>query len=351
MPIVVIEGADGTGKTTLAEHLVRYETRRPCQILHATYADDQFAHDLQLLVHAVRLHLDGYLVILDRHWIGADVYNRVYRGHAKGTPWVRRMDSVLRRYGALYVLATPAPEQVEQEFNKLVTERQEMYSDKMGAVAEIFYNLAYGAQVPLVTLPDESYVEQAARLGWWTARGDVVIYNRYRTTPKDGAADVLTRLKVHTQYVEQHAEAWSSVGDNLTGLPGHSLTGFPNQPTTLLVGDQINPNDPRVSKEFAWPFVSDAGSSLYLAAAIHKAELDEATLAYVNAHRADGEVEPALPALCLLNRRVIALGTRAADTLRSVGVTGFVQIPHPQWARRFDHHGGSYHLILRGAVQ
>ena len=94
--IVVLEGANAAGKTTLARHLVeRYGAR----YLHSRPTRDPWRRHVAMLRRAVALS-ERHLVVLDRHWLSEQVYGRVFGSPAYDLG-ARCLDRVLRRYGAL----------------------------------------------------------------------------------------------------------------------------------------------------------------------------------------------------------------------------------------------------------
>jgi hypothetical protein len=102
--IVVLEGADASGKTTLARHLVdRYGAR----YLHSTRRREVWRWHLGALRWAVR-ESASRLVVLDRLWLSEQVYGQVFRGGPAYDLGARCLDRVLLRYGAVTVLCVPS---------------------------------------------------------------------------------------------------------------------------------------------------------------------------------------------------------------------------------------------------
>lgn len=325
--IVVVEGADGTGKTTLARACVDHFGERRSTYLHSTYAEDQWALDAGLLRSAVTAHLRGELAVLDRHWVGDNVYGATFRGRTG--VWVRRMDSVLRRYGALYVLAAPPVEVVERLFAQVNAERSEMYAS-VTEVARRYRELYRGTGRPSGSA--DSYVEQEAAAGGWARRDDVLGYDRtlWRKPP---AALVLDRARA----LELTVEPYDPLGLNLAGKPGPDVT--------LLAGDRL-----ARAEDLTWPFFANDNCSAYLTAAIHHAGISETRLAYVNAVRPDGGIETHLSLAASNCRRVVALGGTAHAVCGRLDVKVETLLRHPQWERRFNHRG-DYHAQLREACR
>ena len=71
--IVILEGADMTGKTSLANHLIR---NFGAKYLHMTYrfAGKEFAYHTAVLKKALQLSRRGHMVVLDRCWMSESIY-------------------------------------------------------------------------------------------------------------------------------------------------------------------------------------------------------------------------------------------------------------------------------------
>lgn len=105
--IICIEGPDGVGKTTLAEHFVE---EYGAVSLHATY---RFKKMIPAYHEALRRRAEfisevgGGLAILDRHWITEAIYARVFRGGTQWPPYTFDMDQVFQNMGVLTILCLP----------------------------------------------------------------------------------------------------------------------------------------------------------------------------------------------------------------------------------------------------
>lgn len=357
--IVVAEGPDGSGKTTLAQRL---RADLGATVHHDAYAPDQWAFTTARLLEALEVHRRGGLAVLDRCWIGETIYGPVFRA---GDPlWGRAHDRVLLRHGALYVFCLPLDrERYLAEFAELARQRPERYT-QMERVYDGYRQLIFGdgtaeaASRFHLGLPVGYADLHALAGGWLSCRHDGVHYDRHGVgafdeiqalirREWDGAADV----KPAIEGVVARASPWRTAYPAL----GAAAAGRFSCESALLVGED-NPRHP------AWPFFRPDGSAAYLARALTRAGLLETDLAYVNAvDLAAGVVHgkhlrPAglRRALALLDaadrcRRVVALGGVARATLESLGVLPDEVVRHPQLARRFDHHG-DYHLELSQAV-
>lgn len=132
-PIIVLEGPDGVGKTALAMALKEY---LDAKYIHLTYRFKDRMH----LYHgaAIRLcarYADNQPVILDRWWPSEIVYADAYRGGSKFAKYYLLLEHVANQLGVVYVMCLPKDrERYLQHFEKLKTEREEMYDEGLDRV-------------------------------------------------------------------------------------------------------------------------------------------------------------------------------------------------------------------------
>lgn len=337
--IVILEGPDCTGKSTLARKLV--ETFNGVYI-HATWSEQlaraMWDYHLQIVNDAVR-QCDDRLVVVDRLWLSEVIYGAVYRGGSKIPHEGRMLDRILRSYGALNVICLPeSPESGAKAIFESAKKRDEMWEkegyEKLLALCQYFDAFAFGGQTENVS----NYADVFVRAGGvMKVRDDCIRYCIADHGDEDGQlfyADLvetfLTRLVCTASFLDGHRP-------NLVGSP---------RATHLICGDSLNPKD----ASMRWPFCEYGNASLWLAEAMHKAGIDESRLLFTNVNDDDGTA--ALAAMeALPNLNVVCLGTKAAVTLSKIGITNFHQIPHPQWDRRFNRNGNpSYASVLAGAL-
>lgn len=381
--IVALEGPDGAGKTTLAERL---RGELGATIHHDRYDPDQWGFTTARLVEALEVHRRGGLAVLDRCWIGEQIYGPIFRS-PDAPLWGRAHDRVLLRHGCLYVFCLPVDRtRYLAEYEQLQRERPERYAS-MERVYDAYRRLIVGHERAhdedwvrarhLAQLAPESavgpavnYAEAIALAGGWVcARGDALHYDRHVPTALDDTVEHLRR-QWHLASAERPdleglpttASPWRTAHPEL----GPTAAGRFSCETVLLVGEDNPGTAIRLGARIVTltePFFRPDGSSAYLARALTRAGLLESDVAYVNvvdlardALTADGGLRPsALRRVLALHRaadsarRVVALGGVARATLASLGVEADEVVRHPQLARRFDHNG-EYHLELAQAV-
>ena len=311
-PLIIIEGGDGTGKTTLANELVH---RMGAHYCHLTYRFcdrmDQY-HTAALELALKRLAYQP--VVLDRWWISEQVYARAFRGQTRWPYMGRMLDRVAQKHAATYVLCHSSDKQVYLDsFEKLKGERVEMY-DAMDKVYD-----CYDAWAKL-----------------HDSNPNLIRYDRFAFTG-------LFSKQHFTTAVDNIIEASF---DYLACLPDFALNPkdrrFAGNPMArvILVGDRSN----RKTRRPVWPFFDNQHCSLWLAKALDAMDVPEHQLGWLNLFNEQGHVQWGLEELgwfCnekIINRpTLVAMGANAQRGLDSLGIE-YRRIAHPQWFNRFSHH-------------
>ncbi len=132
-PIIIIDGADCSGKTTLAKHFCE---KYNCHYMHLTYRfpKNMFEYQLAAVNRAIKIARTKPVVI-DRLWISEKVYAKVFRNGSTWPYMGRCLDRILQRFGATYIFCIRDSENHIAHFDSIKANREEMY-DSMNEVIE-----------------------------------------------------------------------------------------------------------------------------------------------------------------------------------------------------------------------
>jgi thymidylate kinase len=337
--IVLLEGADASGKTTLARHLV---DRYGAKYLHSTVRRDVWRYHTGALRLAVR-HSENQLVVMDRHWISELVYGAVFRGAPAYDVGARCFDRVLRRYGAVTVLCAPINQREQARRWAVGREAgKKEHFDRVREVIQRYFDLAEGN----VAHPGNGYLDQLIRFQDFNLRDDVLVYD----------------IDLHGIYpgpsgIEKFGRRIIDMVERLQSLTiprrGYNLAGRADvsRPATLFVGEAI-------ARRYAsppWPWCDRddrKNSALWFNTALHLLKVREDRCVFTNALQPDGSESHLLELLSDSQLKVIALGEVAARAVTRLGRSATV-IPHPSWHKRFRHAEGpaGYAEILQEALR
>jgi len=125
--LIILDGPDGAGKTTLAQYYVK---KHGAIYMHLTYRfkDNMFAYHTAMLLKACKLVDQGHLVIIDRLWMSELVYAKVFRNGSKWPFMSRFLDRIILKYSGIYVMCVPeSSREYLTHYDELKTLRDEMY--------------------------------------------------------------------------------------------------------------------------------------------------------------------------------------------------------------------------------
>lgn len=133
--IIILEGPDATGKSTLARRLA-FDLNGI--ILHQTYRFKDKIHLYHIATMRKALKLaKKQVIILDRLHLSENIYAKVYRNGSKW-PWLlNTMNSFCRKMNIPTIICLPYTlDQGLKWFNKAKDERPEMYEDIKEVIQE-----------------------------------------------------------------------------------------------------------------------------------------------------------------------------------------------------------------------
>ena len=302
-PVIILEGPDGAGKTTLAHKLADRLGARYVHLGPMTNVKDLG----RIYVEAMLPAIQGYqTVIMDRAWFSEEPYGTVFREGKLRNDSV--IDAMLERLvlscTGVVIYCDTDPKRLVESFTSRKGQEYLDRADQMLAVARAYRD----------------------RMG----RTELSMF-RYDYASDD--VDSITQsLKFQLDLQSPHYADWESTG-NLNG-------------SVLLVGEGYTDHQ-NTDNLLQRPFVSFArnGSSYWLTRQLQVGEIPERELCWINQDRDPAIVYDLLSAMFGNLKLVACLGAEASKTmdknfaseLRERGIR-MVNLPHPQHHRRFKHH-------------
>lgn len=285
--IVVLEGPDGGGKTTLAQSLVKNHGYRYVHVTAPKPGEDVLNTYATLLYAA---HKDGKDIVFDRLHLGEFVYGDIFRGsNSLGREGLHLILRLVNAYDVrVFVCLPPFGEALKnwkakkEDFAKTPAKYAEVYEYFERMIGT--YNWGYPSSYDYTRHPDP-YA---------------------KSTP----------LTLPPEVVGAHEASF------------------------LFVGDQANHPNLDV------PFMSLSGSSHYLYECLHAAGFREREMRFMNARKISGELNSVLAASRGSGNRlsVVALGGRAAKVCSGAVFSDVSHVPHPAYWKRF--HSGETEIYI-----
>ena len=312
-PVIILDGPDGVGKTTLARELCKQLSGK---YLHLGYRwkDRIFDYHTAAIRFASRSTVP---VVIDRWWPSEAVYSSVFRN---GSAWPlqgRLADRIARKLGAVYVYCLPDKKH-NKRFEDLKNKRYEMYTD-MQDVSNLFNKLWYG---DLNHEDTGNYIDFLIRSG---GVKDLDGNMYYKISEHGHYLDLYAEQVIDHCRVRQELQYPPALLHNEWNLAGHLMGS-----EYLIVGEQVNPK----SRELFWPFYEHKNSSLYLTECLHEADISEDKLMWCNAFDHTGEFNKHIGYLAEA-LKVVTLGGHAADAVTEHGIAIHKELPHPSYVKRF----------------
>lgn len=333
--VIVLEGPDGAGKTTLAEHLVK---KYGGVYVHRTWSPEMnvWDHHTEALKIA---HEKSYqeLVVIDRLWPSEYIYGRVFRGSSQYPAWAARsMDRVLLRLCAQTICCIPKDVDYVVKMHAEKKKRNEEMFPSVREVATRYLDWWTGSVIRPI---DGDYVEQLTALGGVSTRQD---YTYYDVNVNGSRMHEFAELAVDVMIERQKKQFSLALNPALQNFIGYLPTA-----RYLFVGEELGEPEGWCR----WPFYSPAGSPDFLNRTLHRVAFDETTGCWTNAINSDDQLSRIVFEKNSL--LVICLGGIARRRCNSIGINIHAVIHHPQWARRFNFHGSNatpYHEELLDAL-
>lgn len=336
--VIILDGADGVGKTTLAENLVkRCEELGSKAVIHHLGKPDKGTcwdiHSKALMAYIKEAFEQDTVVIADRHFLSESIYGAIYREGSEYPYASRHVDRLLHRFRGLRVVCAPSVEYVQQTFKRLMEERYEMYSENMEKIAQAYHEVWHGGQ--LMSHMKEGYTpDYVAQLSLSGGVKDMLGWYHYdvQLHGKD--------MKTYCSYLlNELIEEQELVPESLYNIDYWRFTGYPHEQAVLLVGDKVSADN-----ELHVPFFANNGCTDYLAQTLQNLWVDESRVVMANINDPHGD--STVRELSQMCGHTVAMGREAERGLQRLGIAYDGRVRHPQHARRFSHNDHSYHHEL-----
>jgi thymidylate kinase len=292
--LVIVEGPDGAGKTTLINKLVG---RVRWNEVHHHGA---YLKQTSIARHYMRSAYRGLtkrnvMVVMDRSWLAEPVYGSVMRrGENRVAPWQRRMlERVAMGAGAVVVLCRPALETCRRSWAARLEREYPQKIEELMAIHAEYAALAKVDWAPVITYDYEADDERATM--------DMIL-----------------------NHIEDQRRLEPTIGAHAKDSP------------VLLIGDRPGGvGERRVNLPFVSLVTTDAttGCSAWLTNQLEEWGVPEKDLAWANQENLDliefDDIET--------YRKVIALGGYATAWCEQ-NYLRFESTYHPQYWKRFHHY-------------
>lgn len=292
--LIVIEGVDRTGKSTLAKRIAK---QIDAEIIHAGPPTRGSIEEYETTLNGYDPNADTSL-ILDRWHVGEHVWPSIFGRKTDMDLAVKRhVDMFMESRGAVVVHGIRDAERLKKE---LIEHREPLHPEDLQKAVHLFTEAR----------------TFSSRQAWsWD----------YERSSQEDIDNIVLHAKSKAKELSQ---IWDTCG------PGF-ITGS-LVPTQILVGDEQGPHKNGTNPPYRVPFAPyPATSGHYLLSQLENWR----TSLIVNSRDRDTLEKYDLRKLChvLDNTPVCALGWSASRALHAQGVEHEV-IPHPQYWRRFHHH-------------
>lgn len=303
--IIILEGPDGAGKTTLAQQLAKSlddSASLVTSIHHGPYPNLSGQELSKVLFRSMAPALiAGSHVVMDRCWLSEPIYARAkVRPNRTSKAHQRMLERCAMAGDAVIVLCLPPYEVCHRAWSS----GREEYVTKEASFKEV--------------------------------------YNDYVALRDDPSQTDLSVL-VYDYTQDNYDDLWARILAAQVNL-GQGGGAFKPGEVVLLVGDKPNMKG-HGAETIIVPFINfnGIGCSEWLAEQLEAAGVRESQLYWINAANARGEETDAAFIERLRPRAVVALGNAGAAWCEKHNVA-HVKMPHPQHHKRFFH-SSSYPAI------
>jgi thymidylate kinase len=133
--IVIVDGPDGVGKTTLINHIKKNNPNS--YYMHLRVHKDMKLWHTATARLAQKKRKEGKLVLLDRHWPSEQCYSYIYRSGPAYNP--KLIYEQLKNNGTLYVWCIPEDTERVKENHRINRERRHEEYPDIDDVVDYYY--------------------------------------------------------------------------------------------------------------------------------------------------------------------------------------------------------------------
>lgn len=327
MQIIVLDGPDAVGKTTIAKEFIKKFPNT--KYIHNGYRwkDKIFDYHTAVMKLASKWAMT-HNVIIDRWWPSEACYASVYRNTSAWPLQGRFHERLALKYGVIYLLCLPDQNTVDRH-TEMKKVRNEMY-ENIEDLCNLYYKLYYG---DLNHKDKGNYIDKLILSG---GVKDIPYYIPYTIERWGAHLDTFLDLVMHVATEMRESQFQDALSPFEHNVLGHSKFA-----KYMFVGDRVNPK----YRDIFWPFFEYGNSSLYFTEALHDLWIKERDYMWTNAYDKDGKID--LKYAELANERginIIALGKNALKALKQKRIEPYEIMPHPSHYKRFN--GSKNHAIV-----
>lgn len=177
--IIILEGADGTGKTTLANKLCE---KLSAKYIHATWSREldcrMLEYQMNILSEAYEHYIDTSLpTVIDRLWLSESVYGTCFRNGSKFPYQGRIIEKFIDSIGGFTICCLSMDlEAHKKRFLELKDNRFEMYTS-VETVVQLYNDFFYGTNKQIIR--SSSYMQDIIQAGGASTIGKHKKYFKY----------------------------------------------------------------------------------------------------------------------------------------------------------------------------
>ena len=327
MQIIVLDGPDAVGKTTIAKEFMRKFPNT--KYIHNGYRwkDKIFDYHTAVMKLASKWAMT-HNVIIDRWWPSEACYASVYRNTSAWPLQGRFHERLALKYGVIYLLCLPDQNTVDRH-TEMKKVRNEMY-ENIEDLCNLYYKLYYG---DLNHKDKGNYIDKLILSG---GVKDIPYYIPYTIERWGAHLDTFLDLVMHVATEMRESQFQDALSPFEHNILGHSKFA-----KYMFVGDRVNPK----YRDIFWPFFEYGNSSLYFTEALNDLWIKERDYMWTNAYDKDGKID--LKYVELAKEKginIIALGKSALNALKQKKIEPDEIMRHPSHYKRFN--GSKNHAIV-----